>query len=257
MCEMQSQLKSSTLIGVFVIAVITFAVIRMNFSADDATHTLPVQSEAPIAQLKPSESAVAKLTGSESPQLQNIAPVEKESAVAPLAPLNIRLLSTMVAGDKSSVIILLPGEVERIFNVGDIIQPGVKLHHVDADAMVVERAGGRLVRIPREHGERLNGQGTGNPDAATDISTLMTRAKLVLHHDGGKADGFLISDIVVDSIYHKSGLYNGDIIRKINGTQLLRADQVDVLYNGMRSSVLIELEILRAGNVKQLSYGVR
>ncbi|MDQ6966592.1 MAG: hypothetical protein Q9M23_06690, partial [Mariprofundaceae bacterium] len=65
---------------------------------------------------------------------------------------------------------------------------------------------------------------------------------------------FLISDIVVNSLYQKLGLYNGDIIRRINGTPLLRANQADDLYRALSNPQAIELEIMRAGQVKQLGY---
>lgn len=169
---------------------------------------------------------------------------------ADLLPLNIRLLGTVVAGNASSVLVLLPGNsTQQQFRPGDEILPGVRLRHVDANAMVVERAG-RLQSVYLES----NQHSIGNPDTATDIATLMTRARLALHHDGEQADGLQISGIVVDSLYHRLGLYNGDILRKVNGTSLLRADQVDDLYTMLSQSARIELEILRAGRVRILEY---
>jgi len=183
--------------------------------------------------------------------------VKKKPTPVVLKPLTIRLLGTVVAGEASSVILSLTERgKQQVFTVGDYIQPGVKLHYVDTNAMLVERAG-RLERIVLEYSERLNVKVTGAANIVSDLSTLMTQAKLELHHDGDKADGFLISNIVANSVYHKAGLYNGDLIRKINGTQLLEANQINVLYNSMRSSSMIELELIRAGKVKRLSYEVR
>lgn len=234
-----------------------------------------------------SKLTAVPLFGKMTSQKTSYKPVDRPAPIA-FQPLNMRVLGTVAAGDKSAAIILLSGKNEqKVVHIGDYIQPGIKLHYVDVEAVVVDRSG-RLQRILLEHGKKLKGtilaskhikpvasaRNEAHPEVeavinkstenrvvsrqrnGVDTSSLMTQAKLEIHKTGDKVDGFLITHIVLGSVYQKSGLYNGDIIRKINGTKLLDINQADALYKAMASSKVIELEVIRAGQVKQLTYAL-
>ncbi|WP_236075272.1 type II secretion system protein N [Mariprofundus sp. EBB-1] len=239
------------------VVLLAYLLFNWMFPADDiVTPIEPLDQSMHSSEALPdlAELVAVPLFGKVPPHVPKAAPVQQQVAVAIIKPLTFRLLGTVVAGEASSVILSLSeGSEQQVFTVGDFIQPGVKLYYVDANAMVVERAG-KLERIIMEYSERLHANVTGEANTTADLSTLMTQAKLVLHHDGDKADGFVITGIVVNSIYHKSGLYNGDLIRNINGIELVKANQIDVLYNGMRNASTIELELIRSGKLKRLSY---
>jgi len=58
------------------------------------------------------------------------------------APLNIKLLGTVLDGSDSAAVIAMAGrEDQKGFFAGSTIEPGVKLHEVLADAIVLDRGG--------------------------------------------------------------------------------------------------------------------
>jgi len=191
--------------------------------------------------------------------------------------LNIKLLGTVVAGEHSAAIVKLSGSREQnVFFIGDAIQPGVKLHDVEADAIVVER-NGKLERIVMDEGAHL--KSASNRMAAParpavqrmqrrvnrnhlqsqirDFPKLLSQARVVPHFLDGKADGFVISDIVPGSLYGQVGLQNGDIIRKVNGQQVTSAEQAMAMYQALQNAPSIDVELLRAGQVQRVHYDIR
>ncbi|MDX8392808.1 MAG: type II secretion system protein N [Mariprofundaceae bacterium] len=76
--------------------------------------------------------------------------VVKQVAQKPAAPvaaaptrLNIRLLGTVVAGERSSAVMKLGAGKEQVVFIGEAIQPGVMLTQVEVDAIVVDNRGRR------------------------------------------------------------------------------------------------------------------
>lgn len=90
----------------------------------------------------------------------------------------------------------------------------------------------------------------------SDFPALMSEARLVPHFVDGKSDGFVISDIVIGSLYQQVGLQNGDIIRKVNGKQVTSAQQAMDMYRALESATSIDLELMRAGQVQQVHYDI-
>ena len=197
--------------------------------------------------------------------------------------LNIKLLGAVVAGDNSAAIISFAssGEQQVVF-VGDAIQPGIKLFAVEAEAVVVEH-GGALERVSLEQGEELSSlslstiiPGGAAGGSATipresrrqvdramlqkkisDFPSLMSEARVVPHFTDGKPDGFVITDIVIGSLYQQVGLQNGDIIRKVNGKQVSSAQQAMAMYRALENATSIDLELMRTGQMQQVHYDIR
>ncbi len=191
--------------------------------------------------------------------------------------LNIKLLGTVVAGKHSAAIVKLAAEREQnVFFKGDTMQPGVKLHDVEPEAVIVERAG-KLERIMMEEGAALAGPITNRSAAATaarpsisrrvnrkqlqsqirDFPKLLSQARVIPHFTNGKADGFTISNIVPGSLYTQVGLRNGDIIRKVNGRQVTSAEQAMAMYHALQSAPSIDVELMRGGQVHNVHYDIR
>jgi len=203
-------------------------------------------------------------------------------------PLSIRVLG-IVAADKDSWVVIadMQGKHQRSIHVGEFIEPGVKLAQVDADAIVVER-GGRNELIAMEQWQKLNvtitetkkpasikavkpdlqaGMKNGkakpakqsvkiakNPlvrSAAPKLSALMTDAVIVPHRVKGKMDGFVINNIIFGSAFQKGGLFNGDVIVKLNGKPLTEVNQKNDLLRSLQQKNT-KLDVLRAGTVHQI-----
>jgi len=209
----------------------------------------------------------------------------KANKAAPVVQsrLNIKLLGTSVAGERSAAIITVgPGKEQQVFVIGQTIQPGVVLQTVEVDAIVVDH-GGKLERIELEEEGALssaagNGSASGNraqmfrstsmtgakPVSRAmlnremgDFSKLLSQARVVPHFENGRANGFLIQSIVPGSLYQKIGLQNGDIIRKVNGNMINGPQQAMAMMQELQSATSVSVEINRAGNVQVLNYNIQ
>lgn len=204
--------------------------------------------------------------------------------------LKIELLGTVVAGQKSAAIVALDKNGEqKVFRIGDVLQSGVVLKSVAADAITVDH-NGRLERIAisKDAAGAANAGWNANPapvapqirptfptvpggqanlfggpggslrhGLATDLPTLLSQARAVPHMTAGRADGFTITEIAPGSLYDKAGLQNGDVVRKVNGQEITSPQMAIQMYQRLQGASRINLEIVRSGTVQELNYSVR
>ncbi len=204
-------------------------------------------------------------------------------APKPVTPsrLNAKLLGTVVAGAHSAAVLQLGG-VQHVFFAGDVIRPGFRLSEVRTDAVIIDH-GGRLERIGLEKAASLAatafsssapGPVSRPPSRAPrriaraisrkrlerdihDFPRLLSQARVAPYFVDGKANGFVISDIVPGSLYDQAGLKNGDVIRRVNGRAVTSAQQAMAMYQDLQKAPAIDLEVLRAGQALQLHYDIR
>ncbi len=212
---------------------------------------------------------------------------ETKSTPKPVAvvasKLNIKLVGTVVAGDKSAAMVSVnDGKKQRVFFLREDIQPGVRLEKVEPEAIVVDNHG-KMERIAIEKGKAIAAAPTNTiantakpairrpvlPTSSRRIdrgrlqkqmrnfSTLLSQARVTPHFNNGKPDGFMISEIVKGSLYEEIGLQNGDIIQKVNGETVTGAEQAMRMYRELQSATFIDVEVVRNGVVQQLSYVIQ
>lgn len=191
--------------------------------------------------------------------------------------LSIKLTGTVVADEKSAAVVdMAGGKEQQLFVVGDAMQPGVVLHSIEEDAIVVDHQG-KLERIglPKENHGQSSSPATlyqspsshsirpnTSPRAGhsifgnniRNVHELLNHVRFVPHFSKGKSDGFMVSQMVPDSLYEKVGLQNGDIIRKVNGTVIANPQQAVQMLQSLQNGTAIEMEIERTGSVQQLRY---
>lgn len=195
--------------------------------------------------------------------------------------LNIQLLGTVVAGQKSAALIKKNGANEQgVVLLKQQIQPGVTLEEVTAIDILVNN-NGKAERIIIEGGESLvsyapalqelpqvdvrprkptiNKQvGRGYiQEQIRNFSTLLSQARVSPHFTDGQADGFTITEIVKGSMYADMGLMDGDVIQKVNGESVTGAEQAMRMYRELQSATFIDLEIMRNGSFQQISYSIQ
>ncbi len=205
-----------------------------------------------------------------------VKPVARE-AFAPVAAaptrLNIRLLGTMVAGDRSSAVMKLGKGKEKVVFIGEAIQPGVLLKEVEVDAIIVDNRGRREKVLMAKGSLGSVAQADFMSGAAASMNKTFTRAEIqkqiqdlpklltgalaMQHQTDGVADGFLLQNIVPDSLYAQAGLINGDIIRKVNGKPVTRPDQGIALFQQLQNAPALDLEITRAGVMQNIHFDIR
>lgn len=95
--------------------------------------------------------------------------------------------------------------------------------------------------------------------AIGNLSAILQDAKAVPYiapGSGGKVSGFKLVAIKAGSIYEKLGLKRGDILRGVNGEEVNSPQKAMELYQALKGSDKIELEITRDGSASTLNYDI-
>lgn len=93
-------------------------------------------------------------------------------------------------------------------------------------------------------------------DAVANLDKLYTQIRAVPHFKDGNPNGLKLLSVRSGSIFSKLGLMRGDILQKINGTELDMKKGLE-LFNQLRSESHITIEIERRGSVKIQEYDIR
>jgi general secretion pathway protein C len=86
----------------------------------------------------------------------------------------------------------------------------------------------------------------------------MKQARIRPFFTDGKPDGLLLYGIRNDSVFHQIGLRNGDIIKSINGSDTLSAQDAVNMYQSLDASLEeisdIRFTVLRRGKTQDIVY---
>ncbi|MDQ6974953.1 MAG: type II secretion system protein N [Mariprofundaceae bacterium] len=198
------------------------------------------------------------------------------AAVAVVPPLALKLWGTVVAGEASVAILAVAGRSEqKVFHLHESIEDGVTLEVVWADAVeVLDHTQKRRIEL-RKPSEAIKPSPTpaiAPPSAGMvqrnisrkminrqtrNFSALLSQARVLPHFSNGKADGFVINNIVATSLFQQIGLRNGDIIRKVNQTVIRSAGQAMELYQSLQKASNIQLEVERGGQIQMINYHIQ
>ncbi len=145
--------------------------------------------------------------------------VTKKMVVAPVVEsrLNMQLLGTVVAAERSAAVVLLQGSrKQQVFFIGEMIQPGVVLDGVEVAAIIVNHDGKaeRIALQKSNVGSVVNSSSTTRQGASLervlqrshlqkemrDLPRLFSQARGVPHLNQGRVDGFMVTAIVPGSL---------------------------------------------------------
>lgn len=93
-------------------------------------------------------------------------------------------------------------------------------------------------------------------DSMKDINNLMKQARVRPHFTAGKADGILLYGIKQSSMFKEMGIQNGDIIMGVDGTDIRSVEDAIGLYDTLKNSSEVKMQIKRRGKTKELLYHV-
>ena len=93
-------------------------------------------------------------------------------------------------------------------------------------------------------------------NALSNLNRVATQARIVPSFRNGKANGFKLFSIKPGSIYAKIGLRNGDVIQKINGYELNSPDKALEIYQKLRDSTSVTIDLLRRGKTMTINYSI-
>lgn len=206
--------------------------------------------------------------------------VVKKKAYTPVvaSALRLKLLATVVAGERSAAVVQLEGSrKQHVFILGATIQAGVTLKEVEKLAIVV-RHQGRLERIILQQDKLLASSVSISSDVmpmkhsksnrkslshkyiqkqAKSLSKILQQARALPYMKNGKLEGFVISNIASGSLHQAAGLQNGDIVRKVNGQPVTSTQQAMVMYKSLKNATSIDLELSRNGAIIPIHYKVK
>ena len=85
-------------------------------------------------------------------------------------------------------------------------------------------------------------------------SEIMTNIKFRPFFTKGSPDGVMVYAIKPDSIFNRSGIRNGDIVKAVNGTPVSSVEDASSLLSGMENAATARLTLIRSGEIKEISY---
>jgi general secretion pathway protein C len=251
---------------------------------------MPIQSQAATARPTPQRNTVSQLDGVANLHLFGVAgatkPAKKIDTKAPETQLNLTLHGVFVAdvAEKGEAIIGTSGDVQKYYKVGNAVMSGVTLQAVFEDRVVLLRNGrSEVLRFPkvsqprsltststtssRQHSSRTRGLGPGvaTADSSRNLkkySDLLREEPLkvfeyirfvpVKSRDGMK--GYRILPQKNRELYNQLGVRPSDLVTSVNGIPLSNDKEAMKLIDQLKESQSIEVEIVRNGRPKTLSF---
>jgi general secretion pathway protein C len=92
--------------------------------------------------------------------------------------------------------------------------------------------------------------------ALSNLNTLATQARLVPSFKNGQANGFKLFQIQPGSLYSSIGIENGDVITRINGYEVNSPDKALEVYQKLRESSHVTIELERGGQPIKKDYTI-
>jgi len=88
------------------------------------------------------------------------------------------------------------------------------------------------------------------------ITALMSQAKIRPHFKDGEPDGLTFSRVEPNSTFSKLGLRGGDVLIGIDGAPIESADDALKLYESLKSSPKVGVQIRRRGQLQNIDYNI-
>ncbi len=190
--------------------------------------------------------------------------------------LNLRLWGTVAGSSQRAYAVIedRSRKTQDLYRVGDSIQ-GAEIRMIFWEKVVLnvngrdevlqmeERSGagpGRPAEGSRtrpESPESVSMPRTRIDDATGNINELMKQARIRPHFQDGKPAGLVITRIQENSIFSDMGLENGDVIVGVDGNPIQSVDDALQLYQGMKESSGVKLQIVRQGQEQAIEYRIQ
>ena len=93
----------------------------------------------------------------------------------------------------------------------------------------------------------------------SDLSGILQQARMVpniVPGSGGRIDGFRFVSIQPDSVFSKLGFKPGDVIKGVDGEPVTSPTQAMEMYNTMKNSDKVSLDVTRDGRDETFDYSI-
>ena len=265
-----------------VLLVVTLAAYGVSAAIRVAT-----SGEVPIATFEPQDGGVARHA---LDPLDSYGVIAARDVFNPAAATDrrvaegLRLWGVGLHGTSGHAVIEdLETHRQELYRVGDAIR-GARIVGIAWDRVTLEQSGQEATLELAPPGERHAAQaedGATAPPAQTpatirrtgadafivdrrelagavdNMSGLMTQLRAVAEVADGRPAGFRLFQIKEDSIFHRLGLQDGDVVQRVNGTTLDDPTSLLTFLGRLRNEPRVAVDIMRAGAARTLVYDLR
>lgn len=195
--------------------------------------------------------------------------------------LNLKLWGTIESGDGTSAAIIedSSSKSQQLYKIGDKIKnSSIKMILREKVVLTVDGVD-EILQMERPDKKSLASKSSppsSKPDmpqrpdvekeipidrkevetAMGDVNNLMKQISIKPHITDGKPDGIAVSSIQANSIFKKAGLQSGDVIMSIDGKEIKTFEDVMSMYESIKSSNRIEMQVKRGDAPVSLVYSL-
>ncbi|MFZ1983690.1 MAG: type II secretion system protein GspC [Desulfatitalea sp.] len=253
----------------------------------EAEGSEPSASTMPVSHYNPVLERDLFKIGKAAPAPANVPAVDLDALAK--TQLNLKLWGT-VSGDAEqayAVIEDLQKHEQNLYRVGDTIKNAtVKIVMREKVVLTVEGrdeiltmeemsaggasptmvAKGRSPRTPQpmpqppaegEESQSITLQRSMVEESFSDMNKLMTEIAITPNMEDGQANGLSLNRISPNSIFRRMGLRNGDVLLGVNGQPIQSTEDAMRLYEGLKSSENIQLQVKRRGQERTIDYNLK
>ncbi|MCP4023820.1 MAG: PDZ domain-containing protein [Desulfobacteraceae bacterium] len=201
-----------------------------------------------------------KILPAKESKSEEVLPVEASS-------LDVRLWGTVTGPEKAYAVIEDKKSKEQsLYEQGDVIQGAtvkqilrnkviITLNGVDQLLEIEIEAQKKSSRPPKRSGKQPKQLEVQYDQLEESFSgPLKDQIKTRPYFSDGEPDGLMVYGIKPKSIFRKIGLKNGDIIKDINGTPIVKSEDAQELYTSLEEPSNAKVTLIRRGEKKELIY---
>ena len=194
---------------------------------------------------------------------------------------DIKLVGTISGSDKNGYAVFIGGDGKQsMFKIGETVFGLGELERVEKNSVFIHKNGklikiGMPVQLTLSDMQASKGttgiagpvQSVGKGEyiidqkavlvALDNPAQIMTDAKLIPNMVKGKLDGFILQEIRKASLYDKLGMKNGDILLRINDSNISNPENALQTFMALKGMDKVQLDIIRNGNRVTLNYQIR
>ncbi|MCA1794052.1 MAG: type II secretion system protein N [Desulfotignum sp.] len=219
------------------------------------------------------------LTQSPEPDLE-ASPAENLKKPLEKTRLQLALWGTVTAASENTSYAVIENKKTReqsLFQVGDQVE-GATIKRIDRSQVILRVNGQDQIlevditltpssptasksALPQPQTQVSQTGSSLQEQADAGLPALMKQARIRPFFSDGKPDGLLLYGIRNDSVFQQIGLRNGDIIKSINDSQTLSAQDAVTIYQSLDASLEdvsdIRFTILRRGKTQEILYNAQ
>lgn len=188
--------------------------------------------------------------------------------------LKLKLWGTVsgLGGQTYAVIEEAKSRQQNLYKVGDAVQTAtvkmvfrekviLSVNGKDEVLEIEEIRGSASRRMPpqtaiKSRRQKITLKRSQIESSVKNVNELMKQVKIRPHTENGQAAGLMLSSIQRNSIFRRMGLRSGDVITGVNGSSLVSVDDALKIYENMKSSSNMSIEIKRRGRNRTIDYNI-